>query len=1034
VPACTACGRENRADARFCDSCGEPVAAAPALAEQRKTVTVVFCDVTGSTQLGEHLDPESLRRVMARYFAVMRDAIESHGGTVEKFIGDAVMAVFGVPVVHEDDALRAVRAAADMRAALEALNEELERDYGTVLQVRIGVNTGEVVAGTEERLATGDAVNVAARLEQAAGPGEILIGPETLRLTRDAVEVERLDPLVLKGKAEPLAASRLVSVLRGAPAIHRRLDAPMVGRSRELHRLRETFSQAVDDRSCQLFTVLGQAGVGKSRLAQEFLSSSGDATVVVGRCVSYGEGITYWPVVEAVLQLLPGDGDAASRIGKLLPDALAAAAITALLGDGTPTSTEETAWAFRKLLEAAASERPIVCVFDDIHWGQPTFLDLVEHVADMSRGAPILLLCLARPELLDQRPAWGGGKMNVTTVLLEPLGEEETDRLIEELVADAPLPEGLRVKIRDSAEGNPLFVEEMLALVQESGEKEIAVPATIHALLAARLDQLEPAERGVLERGSVEGRVFHRGAVQALAPEEEQVTSRLTALVRKELVRPDKPQFPGEDAFRFRHLLIRDAAYEGLPKAARAALHERFASWLEENGRDLVELDEICGYHLEQAQAYLRELGPLDDHGRELARRAADRLLAAGLRARDGRADANAAANLLERASALLPGNDPRRVDAQLALASALIDTSELTRSEDVLEAAREAARELDDPYLAARVEFRRTLLRLHRDPSQTMDSAALQAEQLIAACEAAGDDQTLAEVLGELGKLRMWSGRGADGLDVLNRALAIADRAAAKQQRRHALTWICVLVIFGPIPVEEGVRQLEVIRRDQDATADVLALALIATGLLNAMAGRFEEARSLSSEGSSILQDLGVRFTWAAGSVPRADIELLRGDVAAAERELRPAYELLEESGETGYLSTVAGWLARVVALQGELEEALALTAKSEANAAPDDLESQAIWRVVRASVLAAQGALTEAERLAREAVALLETTDFLRERVETLLCLADVLSLSGRSTESVPVLDEAIRLSELKGDVVTAATARGRRERALA
>ena len=298
---CPNCGHENRDEARFCDACAAPLRKAAETGEQRKTVTVLFCDVTGSTALGERLDPESLRGVMARYFDTARLVIERHGGSVEKFIGDAVMAVFGIPVLHEDDALRAVRAASDLRDALGALNEGLQADYATTLELRIGVNTGEVVTGTEERLATGDAVNVAARLEAAAQPGEILLGAETRALVRDAVVAEPVEPLDLKGKAAPVSAFRLVSVGSDAPS--RRLGGPMVGRARELARLQAAMAQAVADGSCQLFTLLGAAGVGKSRLAQEFLAGLDGATVLRGTCLSYGEGITYWPVVEVLKQI-----------------------------------------------------------------------------------------------------------------------------------------------------------------------------------------------------------------------------------------------------------------------------------------------------------------------------------------------------------------------------------------------------------------------------------------------------------------------------------------------------------------------------------------------------------------------------------------------------------------------------------------------------------------------------------------------------------------------------------------------------------
>src|SRR6266511_536613 len=394
---CAACGHELGPSARFCESCGTPVAAAVA-SEQRKTVTVLFCDVTGSTALGESTDPEALRALLARYFERMKGIVESHGGTVEKFIGDAVMAVFGVPQVHEDDALRAVRAAFEMRDALPELG----------VQARIGVNTGEVVTGTEERLATGDAVNVAARLEQAAKPEEILIGANTFQLAQHAVEVQAAEPLDLKGKSEPISAFRLVALREAA---ERRGEALMVGRETELRRLRDAYDQAVHDRSCQLFTILGNAGVGKSRLAAEFLERV-DATVVRGRCLPYGEGITYWPVVEVVKQLPDVELDPAAKTS-----------LASMLGEEVAaTSSDEIAWAFRKLLEAVAESRPLVVVFDDVHWGEETFLDLVEHVSDLSRDAPL------------------------------------TEELIESLAGE--LPEDVERRVVNAAEGKPLFVEE----------------------------------------------------------------------------------------------------------------------------------------------------------------------------------------------------------------------------------------------------------------------------------------------------------------------------------------------------------------------------------------------------------------------------------------------------------------------------------------------------------------------------------------------------------------------------------------------
>ena len=752
---CPQCGAKNREGARFCDSCAAALTAPRTAREQRKTVTVLFCDVTGSTELGERLDPEALRALLARYFERMKTIVERHGGTVEKFIGDAVMAVFGVPVLHEDDALRALRAAVEMREAFPGLG----------IQGRIGVTTGEVVTGTEERLATGDAVNVSARLEQAAQPGEILIGEETYRLTRTAAEVEPVEPLELKGKTDPASAFRLLSV-HGEEGIARRADAPMVGREREARQLESVWERVVSERTCQLFTILGPAGVGKSRLAAEFLGSIGDPLVVRGRCLSYGEGITYWPVVEIVKQL-PGAE----------PDPVAAETIRALLGEEQlVTSSEEIAWAFRKQLEAVAAERPLVCVFDDLHWGEETLLDLVEHVADLSRDAPILLLCMARPDLLDRRTGWAGGKVNATSVLLEPLTSEETELLIDNL---APLDERLRTRIREAAEGNPLFVEEMVALLQESGDGEVAVPPTIQALMAARLDQLEGDERNVLQCGSVEGRVFHRGAVQELSPAEARLAARLTALVRKELIRPDKAQLPGEDAFRFRHLLIRDAAYDALPKTTRAELHERYADWLEQHGADLVELDEMLGYHLEQADRYRRELG---QPGGGLGDRAAAKLAAAGRRALD-RGDMDGASNLLERAAALLEEGDKARIELEVDLGEALLESGRLSEAEPLLEETVARAARAGDELVHARAQVRLASVLIQTRGSQAHAEIRRELEPIASLFEKAGDHRGAADALQLLGKLATWSGDFTVGPELDQRSLQHA-RAAGDERR----------------------------------------------------------------------------------------------------------------------------------------------------------------------------------------------------------------------------------------------------------
>ena len=979
---CAKCGTENVADAKFCGECAASLTASAGGGEKRKTVTVLFCDLTGSTAMGESLDPERLRVVLAGYFERMKGIVESHGGSVEKFIGDAVMAVFGVPMLHEDDALRAVRAATEMRDALPELG----------LQGRIGVMTGEVVTGTEERLATGDAVNVAARLEQAAQPGEVLIGDPTLQLVGDACEVVRVEPLALKGKADPVAAYRLLRVL-SAP--ERRHDSLFVGRGREQVILQEAWSRVQAERRCELVTIVGDAGVGKSRLAAELVASS-NAKVVRGRCLPYGEGITYWPVVEVLKQLglLPGNDVAAAAIRSLLGETEAA------------TSPDELAWAFRKTLEEAAAEQPLVVVFDDIQWGEETFLDLVEHVALMSSGAAILLLCIARRELTERRPAWP------VTLRLEPLGDDD----VEELIAQR-IPEELREKITRASGGNPLFIEEMLAMAEEADGK-VVVPPTLQALLGARLDQLETAERSVLERGSVEGEIFHRGAVQALAPDETQVAPRLAALVRKELIRSNATQLAGEDGFRFRHLLIRDAAYDALPKATRVDLHQRFASWLEEHGVDLVELDELLGYHLEQAARYRAELGlPDDDVLRAAARR---RLTGAGRRARL-RQDHSAAARLLERAAALML---PAEIDVALEtdLADALF---ELGRGDDALR--RTAALVVRAAAAGDRVgelcgRIKEGTLRTYLEPEGATERLAALVEQALPVFEAAGDDFALCIAYLALGQVANIRAQMDEGLEAYERAFAHSRRAGRPEEFSG---WRAGMRLYGTTPVSELLAWLD--EQDEQSTRSPMVRGHRANAL--AMLGRFDESRAILAGARAELADRGGGI-WLATLTgqPSVHVELLAGDPAAAVELGAEGCRLLDELGEQAMLSTLSGIHAQALYALDRLEEAESWAHRSEELGASDDMFTQMLWRQVNAKVLARRGEHPEAEQLARNAVAISEQTDMIDAQGDAYKDLATVLELTGKPAEAAAALEQAIVRYERKGNIVATERARTR------
>ena len=1018
---CPSCGRENADDASFCSGCGTPlVEPEPQRSEVRKTVTVLFSDVTGSTALGERLDPESLRRVMSRYFDVMSAAVDRHGATVEKFIGDAIMAVFGLPLVHEDDALRAVRAAVEMRAELARLNDELERDYGVRLENRTGINTGEVVAGDSaagQRLVTGDAVNVAARLEQAADPGQILVGESTYRLVRDAVEALPVEPLSVKGKTDELSPLLLIDVRAGAEPITRRLESKLVGRERELELLRQAYRRAGDEGSCHLFTLLGAAGIGKSRIAQEFLAEVGDGgTLVSGRCLSYGEGITYWPLVEILEQLgneerlvqfLEGEPEARSIVNTVLN------AIGQAEGGASP---EEIPWAVRKLLEALAREQPLVVVFDDLQWAEPTFLDLVEHVADFSRDAPILLLCIARPELLDDRPGWSGGKLNATSILLEPLSEDAAETLIENLLAGAEVAPTLRARVAAAAEGNPLFVEQMLAMLAEDDAEggEVSVPPTIQALLAARLDRLGDNERAVIERASVMGKEFWSGALAQLAPEHVEVGPALALLVRKELIRPHRSSvFPSADAFRFRHQLIRDAAYAAMAKELRAQLHERFADWLE---GERSEFDEIVGYHLEQAFRYRSELGPLDDRGRELGSRAEVRLAAAGGRAL-ARADMPAAAGLLERALAVLPNEDGRRMDLRLGLADALAEI-DLEAAEKVLAGVIENSAADGD--------------RAHEWRARLVLGWIQVANQRLSAHEAARLAQTGLDVLTDLGDdvglARAWRLRSqAANMDGNVNLIGVSMRAAGEHARRagderlasEADFWIPFAAFFGDTPLPEARAIWEEVSA-RAATPLQKTHAEFWGGCLAGLGGEFDEGLSAIARARTRYQELGLRAMYGGSANPHAELQLLANDPAAAEKTVQDALPVLRELGDRSYSSTLLGGLAEALYEQGRLDEAEDVLEQAESLSAPDDAINAAWFPILRAKVLAGRGRLAEAEELALAGIANSSALGgHLRHLAYARAALADVLQLAGRTEDAREEGERALELYEQKGVV---------------
>jgi class 3 adenylate cyclase/tetratricopeptide (TPR) repeat protein len=995
MATCPSCRRENPPGFRFCGTCGAAIVANDA-GEVRKTVTVLFCDMVGSTALGERTDPEVLRELMRRYHATCREILERHGGAVEKFVGDAAMAVFGIPRVHEDDPLRAVRAAVELRDAVA------ERGIRT----RIGVNTGEVVTGRGETLVTGDAVNVAARLEQTAHAGEILIGAATAELVGDAVRTDPAEPLALKGKREPVMAYRVRELVADASPFARAIGTPFVGRTAELAQL-EAALDVAQRGTPQLVTVAGPPGIGKSRLVRELLART-NARVLVGRCLSYGAGITYWPLAEIARQI--GDVRAAVEHDRD-PDLVFARVGAAVGRDGAAATPEDIAWGFRRLFESLARRVPLVVVLDDIHWAEPTLLDLIEYVASFARDVPLTILCTARPELFERRPGWATPRGNALVLTLEPLAGSDTSHLVEEL---GQLSTEQRTRVVEVAEGNPLFVEQLVAMHRDHGDDALAIPLTLQALLAARIDGLAPHERAVLERGAVEGRVFHRGSVAQLLPEPERagVGAQLLTLVRKALVRPDQTILPGDDGYRFGHVLIRDAAYEAIPKRQRAELHERFGEWL---GRRLGDAapPEIIGYHLEQAYRYHDELGAIDA---SLGMRAAKELRRAADNSRH-RGDAPATAGFFARAAALLPSEHSLRPELLMEQADALLLRGDFAGAEPVLAETLAAARRAGNEHIEWRARLALVDVRYLREPEGSAPVVLAEGRAAIAAAERRGDHLVAALGWAAVGRLAMNQGRIAERRDALERATRHARAAGDRRlEAEIRMSW-GPAILFGDTPVADGLRlieeMLEVVRDVPTAHGFVAHVS----GHLRARTGDHTSAKELIGIWRMRMRELGRDIPYATSAPCVWDVASLAGELALGEAALREGYAILESRGEKGFLSTVAAHLGEACLLQGRLDEAERYVRRSAELGASDDVLNEALWRRVQAQILTARGDREGAIPLAQAAVQLADGSEFFELKAETRLALAEAL---GPGEEAARVAAEAADIYERKGNLV--------------
>ena len=1070
-PRCPACGVESEVDAQFCGACGAalvaPATPAASKAEARKVVTIVFADLVGSTSLHERLDAESARRLMDRYYSALRAEVEAHGGTVVKLLGDGVMAAFGVPRVAEDDAIRAVRAAVSMQRAFRELARALTPDPspkmgegnqaipplpswerglgGEGLGLRIAVNTGEVVVSDDNTDVVGDPVNVAARLQQEAGDGDVVIGEATRRLVSQLVTLAPLGVFALKGRSERVAAYRVVSLERPAGAA----VIAFVGRDDELRRIMAIYDTAVARRGARLAVILGSPGLGKSRLLDEFTRYIGDrATVLTAHCDAAG-GATFAPLAEALRVLLHIDEGATSGALRAAIDSVVrrddaervriAAGVTALLA-GTPEAPEETFFIVRRLLAALATTQPVVLAIDDLQWAEPLLLDLVEHLVQWSADVPLLLLAAARPELRDARSSLTApGSLVADVLTLGGLDAAAATRLAANVIGADALPAAVAGRVLATSEGNPLFVGELVrmlvhdgALKQEGDRWTIGVelaalemPPTIHAVLAARIERLRPEERSVLERAAVVGRHFSRAAVAHLLPRETaDLDAQLESLRRSELIESDTGWFLGEPVLRFHHMLIRDAAYRRLLKGTRAELHSRFAQWIESRIGESVEHDETIGWHLEQAHQHLRELGPLNEQGRALGDRAARYLAAAGRRALT-RDDLPLAASLLGRALERLDPVDPMRTDLALDWCEALLSTGDVGPA---VGAVDELGRFIgDSDRLRAWHTCFAGQLAVLTDPQAlraTAEAVAAAVEQLAAAGDAAGEAKAHsvhALALQRLGKIGACEA-------ALDKALAAARRADDRRRSNAVLVGAPLAARWGPSPVTRASgRCLDVVRvlRITQGAPAVEAVALRCQGLLEALRGRTDAARRMIASSRRMVEELGITQRLLEADVFAGHIELLEGDAVAAEHCLRAAYEGLRGHGLGIDAAQAAALLGRALLAQGKAEEAEALSHECEALAG-DDLKAAIAWRGVRAEALAQRGEHASAVALARGAVDTAAATDALLDHADACLALATALRAAGRSAEADAEEARAIELWEAKGATLLAKRAR--------
>src|SRR5437773_334812 len=959
---------------------------------ERKLATVLFVDLVDSTGLVTGTDPEVVRRRVQTFFDRVSHCVMTHGGLVEKFAGDAVMAAFGIPQAHEDDAERAVRAGL---AILDAL-EELE------LEARIGVESVEIVTEDgEATFATGEAVNLAARLEQAAEPGQLVLGPGAHRLTLGRIEVEDLGPVELKGIAEPVWAWRALGTNGSGGGRPRSIQAPLVGRDAELDLLQNTYQRALRDRRAHLFTVYGEPGVGKSRLAREFADALEGATVLPGRSLPYGEGVTYWPLAEMV-KCAAGIADddpldvAIEKLRAFCEDeavadllGLASGVLEAVQSEA---SAQEIAWAAREWAEHLAQEQPLVLVFEDIHWAEEPLLELIEHLATWVREAPLLILCLARPELLDLRPGWGGGRVRATAIELEALQRGESEELVEALLDGGELTEQARQALLDKTEGNPLFVEETMRMVAEEGAESVErIPDTVQALIAARIDRLSGESKSLLQRAAVIGRVFWVSALERLSPELESIEEPIDDLLLRDFVL-DEPRstIRGEQAYRFKHVLIREVAYASVSKSARAEHHQAFAGWLKERAGE--ELFEIRAYHLDHAAKLTAELTgsvPVD-----LQREAAEALAEAGLRAFAREAN-RTARHLFVRSVELEPTLRRRYLAARAA--DRLSDLPAVSREmEEVLAGAIEAGDRWTQGRalvtLAEAVVLREADVRA----AEEMIEEALRVfepDDLHGRFRALRARATIAWTRGDLAKEEQ----------VMREALVLAREAGRKDFESEAAdelasVYLARLEFARATPLIEQA----ILLAEESGSAEARGRALRFAGQLHLYRRELDAADAALESARGYLAEAGA--AWSLGRTLNfaAWVARRKGELPRAERLFRESIRILTPLEDRATLCESQRALAELLLEENRTEEAERLALVARETVGPHDVTSISTTTTTLGLVRAAQGRDEEAEELLRDSWETIAATEHRSGQRDALKAFAQFLGERGREEEA--------------------------------